>query len=185
LEFLVQLWVPILVSAVVVFVLSALAWTVMPHHKHEWQPLPNEDSVLEMMRAAPPAPGQYTFPFYKDPKERDNPVLREKLLTGPIGFVTVVPVGIGSMGPMMGKAFAYNVVVSLLVAYVSWHALGPGAPYLSVFRIAGAVAAMSYVLATVPESIWFGRPWRSFWLQALDGTVYGLFTGGVFGWLWS
>jgi hypothetical protein len=89
------------------------------------------------------------------------------------------------MGPMMGKAFAYNVVVSLLVAYVSWHALGPGAPYLSVFRIAGAVAAMSYVLATVPESIWFGRPWRSFWLQALDGTVYGLFTGGVFGWLWS
>jgi hypothetical protein len=184
LEFLALLWLPILASAVVVFILSALAWTVMPHHKHEWQPLPNEDAVLAAMRAAQPPPGQYTLPFYADPGERDKPVLREKLLTGPVGFVTIVPAGIASMGPMMGRTFGYNVIVSMLVAYISWHALGTGASYLAVFRIAGAVAAMSYVLATVPESIWFGRPWRSFWLQALDGLVYGLCTGGVFGWLW-
>jgi hypothetical protein len=43
---------------------------------------------------------------------------------------------------------------------------------------------MSYILGTVPDSIWFGRPWRTFRLQVLDGVVYGLFTAGVFGWLW-
>jgi len=182
--FLLQLWMPILLSAVVVFVLSALAWTAMPHHKHEWQPLPDEDAVITAMRANPPAPGQYTIPFYADPKARDNPVVREKLMKGPVGFITIIPNGMGAMGPMMVKSFAFNVIVSFLVAYVAWHALGEGASYLAVFRQVGAVASMSYVLAAVPESIWFGRPWRSFWLQAIDGLVFGLFTAGVFGWLW-
>ncbi|HEX9563801.1 MAG TPA: hypothetical protein VF981_07510 [Gemmatimonadaceae bacterium] len=183
-EFLTQLWMPIVVSAGVVFILSALAWTAMPHHKHEWQPLPNEDAVLNAMRASQPPPGQYTLPFYMDPKERDNPVVRDKLMKGPVGFLTIVPNGIWSMAPMMGKAFVYNLVVSFLVAYVGWHALGAGASYLAVFRVVGAVAAMSYVLAVVPESIWFGRPWKTFRLHLLDGTIYGLFTAGVFGWLW-
>jgi len=183
-EFLIQLWVPLVTSAVVAFILSALAWTLMPHHKHEWQPLPGEDAILDAMRANPPPPGQYTMPFYTNPKERDNPVVRDKLMKGPVGFVTIVPNGVGSMGPMLAKALLFNLAVSFLVAYVGWHALGAGVSYLEVFRLIGAVSIMSYVLAVVPESIWYGRPWRSFWLQALDGAVYGLFTAGVFGWLW-
>jgi hypothetical protein len=183
-EFLIQLWAPILVSAAVAFVLSAIAWTVMPHHKHEWQPLPGEDEVLAAMRGNQPPPGQYTFPFYLDPRQRDNPVVRDKLMKGPVGFVRVMPNGVASMGPLLLRALLFNLVVSTLVAYVTWHALGAGAPYLTVFRLAGATAAMSYVLGAVPESIWFGRPWMSFWLHALDGTIAGLFTGGVFGWLW-
>ena len=184
-EFLSTLWLPILVSAIVVFILSALAWTVLPHHKKEWQPLPNEDAVLNAMAGSPPAPGQYALPYYADPKERDNPALKAKLQRGPVGFLTVVPNGAPGMGPMMGKAFVFNLIVSFLVAYVAWHALaGREITYLAVFRIVGAVASMSYVLATVPESIWFGRPWRSMALGAVDGLVYGLFTAGVFGWLW-
>jgi len=89
------------------------------------------------------------------------------------------------MGPMMAKSLAYNVVVTMLVAYVAWHALQGGAPdYLSVFRIVGTTAMMSYILAMVPESIWFGRPWRTLGMQALDGIAYGLVTAGIFGWLW-
>jgi len=45
-EFLTQLWLPIVVSGFAVFFLSALVWTVMPHHKKDWQGLPNEDAVL-------------------------------------------------------------------------------------------------------------------------------------------
>jgi hypothetical protein len=79
----------------------------------------------------------------------------------------------------------FYLIVSLLVAYVSWHAVEPDAKYLEVFRIAGTVASMSYILGTVPDSIWFGRPWANFRRQALDGLVFGLATGGVFGWLWQ
>ena len=183
-EFLAQLWMPILVSGVVVFILSAIVWTAMPHHKTEWQGLSAEDDVLSALGRASPSPGQYAFPFFRDPKERENPMVKGKLERGPVGYLTVVPNGTPAMGPMMLQSVVYNVVVAFLTAYVSWHALGAGADYLAVFRIVGAVSFLAYTMAAVPESIWFGRPWRSFALQVVDGLLYALFSAGVFGWLW-
>ena len=183
-EFLTQLWLPIVVSGLAVFFMSALVWTVMPHHKKDWRGLPNEDAVLAAMRASPPAPGQYAMPFMFDPKLRDDPAMKERIAKGPNGYFTVIPTGSPAMGPMMAKSLVYNIVVALLVAYVAWHALRGPAEYLEVFRIVGTTAMMSYILATVPESIWFGRPWRTFAMQAIDGIAYGLVTAGIFGWLW-
>ena len=183
-EFLTQLWLPIVVSGVVVFLLSALAWTAMPHHKKDWTGLPNEDVVQQAMRQNPPAPGQYSLPWARDPGMLKDPAMKERMDKGPRAYITIVPNGMPPRGPMMVRSLIYNIVVSLLVAYVTWHALGAGADYLAVFRIAGATAFMSYVLASVPDSIWFGRPWRNFGMQLADGLVFGLFTAGVFGWLW-
>jgi hypothetical protein len=183
-EFLTQLWLPILLSAVLVFVLSALAWTVMPHHKKDFTGLPNADAVQALMRENPPAPGQYAVPWVSDARGLEDPAVKAKMEQGPRAYVTVVPNGMPSMGPMMAQSVVFYLIVSVLVGYVSWHALQPGADYLAVFRIAGTTASMSYVLATVPESIWFGRPWGNLGRQALDGLVFGLATAGVFGWLW-
>lgn len=183
-EFLTQLWLPIVVSGVAVFILSALAWTVLPHHKNDWQGLPNADAVQLAMRANAPTPGQYALPWARDPKMLQDPAMKERMDKGPRAYITVVPNGMPAMGPMMVKALIFNVIVSFLVAYVAWHALGAGAPYLSVFRLVGATSMMSYILASVPDSIWFGRPWRNFGMQAIDGVVYGLFTAGIFGSLW-
>ena len=36
----------------------------------------------------------------------------------------------------------------------------------------------------LPNSIWWGKPWRNTCLEALDGVLYGLLTAGSFGWLW-
>ena len=178
------LWLPILLSGVAVFFLSALVWTVMPHHKKDWAGLPNEDAVLTAMRGNPPAPGQYAMPFMFDPKLRDDPAMKERIARGPNAYFTVIPTGTPAMGPMMAKSLVYNLVVSLLVAYVTWHSLRAGAETSMVFRIAGTTAMMAYILAVVPESIWFGRPWRNLWMQVVDGVVYGLVTGAIFGWLW-
>jgi hypothetical protein len=183
-EFLTQLWFPIVVSGFAVFILSALAWTVMPHHKKDWQGLPNEDAVLAAMRSNPPVPGQYAMPYMGDPAKRDDPVTKERVASGPNGYLTVIPSGMPAMGPMMAKSLVYNLLVSLLVAYVSWHALRAGAEGAMVFRIVGTTAMMAYILASVPESIWFGRPWRNFGMQAIDGIVYGLVSGAIFCWLW-
>lgn len=183
-EFLTQLWLPILVAGVVVFFLSALVWTVMPHHKKDWQGLPNEQAVLAAMRANAPGPGQYAFPFIFDPKLREDPAMKDRLARGPNGYFTVIPTGTPAMGPMMAKSLVFNLVASLLVGYVAWHALGANAPFTEVFRIVGATSMMSYVLAMAPESIWFGRPWRTFWMQVIDAVAYGLVTAAIFGWLW-
>lgn len=183
-EFVSQLWMPILISGLVVFILSAVVWIALPHHKSEWQGLPNEDDVLGALGRGNPAPGLYTFPFYRDPKERENPVVKAKIEQGPVGYLTVIPSGVKGMGPMMLQAFIFNVVVACLAAYVAWHALGAGANYLPAFRIVGTVTLMAYTLAIVPESIWFGRPWRSFMLQSADALLYALVSAGIFGWLW-
>lgn len=183
-EFLTQLWLPIVVSAVLVFILSALAWTVMPHHKKDFTGLPNADAVQAVMRQNPPATGQYAIPWVSDMRGMEDPKVKEQMQQGPRAYITIVPNGMPSMGPMMAQSVVFYMIVSLLVAYVSWHALGPGAEYLAIFRFAGTTASMSYILATVPDSIWFGKPWANWRRQALDGLVFGLATAGVFGWLW-
>lgn len=182
--FIVALWQPILLSALLAFVASALVWTVLPHHKNEWSGFAEEGGLLDAIRKSNPAPGFYGFPWANDPKERRSPEFMKRLEAGPAGYVTIMRPGPMSMGKMMAQSFIYNVIVSIFVAYLARHALDRGAGHLAVLRITGTAAILAYVFATVPESIWFGRPWKSFWLGAVDGVVYGLLTGATFSWLW-
>jgi hypothetical protein len=88
------------------------------------------------------------------------------------------------MGKSLGQYFLYTLGVSFMVGYVAVHTLEAGAPYLSVFRVVGAVAALAYAAALVPSAIWFSRSWGSIAREMFDGLVFGLLTAGVFGWLW-
>lgn len=183
-QFVVELWKPIVFSGLAVFVLSALVWTVLPHHKKEWQRLSNEDDVLNAIRAGNPAPGLYSFPFASDMKEMGAPELIAKMERGPMGYLTIAPNGAPQMGPMMAKSLVYNIGIAFFVAYVAYHALAPGADYLEVFRLTGTVGFMACALGSVSDSIWFGKPWKSWLLHAFDGLMYALVIGGFFGWLW-
>jgi hypothetical protein len=84
----------------------------------------------------------------------------------------------------MVPRFLYSVVVSLFAAYIGGRALGPGAPYLAVFRFVGASAFMGYSLGLLQNSIWYRRNWGTTLKSVFDGLLYGLFTAGTFGWLW-
>jgi hypothetical protein len=68
-------------------------------------------------------------------------------------------------------------------AYIVSRTLAPGADYLAVFRISGTVAFIAYGMAYIQESVWFGRKWLSTAMTFLDALIYGLLTGGIFGWL--
>ena len=183
--FLSQLWLPILVSGAIVFVASALVWTMLPHHRSEWKGLPNEAGVIAALKSGTLAPGLYHFPHPKDEQERRSKAFMDRVSQGPAGFLTIIPPRPFTMGPMMVKAVIFNFVVSFFAAYIAGHVLQlPGAPYLSVFRVVGAIGFMAYAFATVPDAIWFGRPWRSWFLQAGDALLYGLLMAGTFGWLW-
>src|SRR3990172_3521035 len=139
-DFVGQLWLPIVVSAVIVFAASALMWTVLPHHKKEWAGLKEEPGILEAVRKSAPAPGLYMFPWCDDPKERQSDAMKKRFREGPTGMLTVVDgAAMLSMGPMMVKSVIFNLVVAFFVAYVAHHALAVGADYLKVFQIVGSV----------------------------------------------
>ncbi len=178
-----MLWLPIVVSAVVVFFASFLMWMVLPHHRSDWGKLPGEDAVLDAMRAQKVSAGQYSFPYFL-PKDMKQPEVVEKLERGPAGMMIVMPLGVPNMGKSMVLSFVHDLVLSLFVGYLAAHALPAGSDYLAVFRIAGTAAVLAYAGSIATGAIWYGRSWSSIGKEIFDGVVYGLLTAGVFGWLW-
>jgi hypothetical protein len=179
---LVSLWLPILLSAVIVFVAASVAWMVLPHHRGDWARLPGEDSVLGALRGAGVGPGQYMFPWAMTPEGCKEEGAKEKIEKGPIGSVVIM------VKPNMARSliqyFVYTLCVSFFVAYVGYAALPFGSEYLHVFRLLGTTAFLAYSFSLIPNAIWYGHTWSSTIKSVIDGLVFGLLTGGVFGWLW-
>ena len=182
--YLTDLWLPILLSAVGVFVVSMLTHMVLKLHKNDYEPLPDESALLEAMRNAGVTPGNYHFPHCSDMKEMGSPEMMSKLKQGPIGFMNVMPSGNPAMGKFLGQWFVFSVIVGVMVAYVTGRTLGPGADYLAVFRIAGVVSFLTFSGAEGANCIWKGQNVGTTLRHLFDGLLYGLVTGGVFGWLW-
>lgn len=183
-QFLSDLWLPIIVSGIGVFFMSALVWTVLLHHKAEFAPVANEGAVMDALRAGGITPGRYVIPHMGDRTRMQTPEGKALLERGPIAYFTVQRPGMPDMGPMMLQSLVSATVISLFVAYLAWHALPPAAAYLEVFRITGTATFMAYALGAVSESIWFARPWKSLMLNTVDSLLYAGVAGGIFGWLW-
>jgi hypothetical protein len=177
-----SLWLPILLSAVIVFVASSLIHMVLRYHRNDFGRLPSEDAVMDVLRSAPP--GDYLFPFAGGPSAMKDPAFVENRKRGPVGVLTLFKPGPPTMGPSLARWFVYCIVVGIFAAYIAGRALPPGAPYLSVFRFAGCTAFIAYALAYWQNSIWYGRKWSTTFKVTIDGLIYGLLTGGTFGWLW-
>ncbi len=175
------LWLPILVSALLVLFVSAIIWMVMPWHKTDFTQCNDEEGVRNALRGH--APGYYLLPYVIDQKELKKPEVEQKFKDGPLAYITVIPNGVPNMGPKLVMSFLYYVVVGIICAYFVSRTAGPDASYLATFRIAGAVAFVAYGVAYFQESIWFGRPWSVTAKSLLDALIYGLLTGGTFGWL--
>ncbi|MFN0099864.1 MAG: hypothetical protein ACKVS7_14415 [Gemmatimonadaceae bacterium] len=183
-EFLVELWLPIVVSGVAVFMMSALNWTALPTHKTEFSGFSNDEAVGAALRSGAGAPGRYVTPNIMG-GAGNTPEGKAKLERGPLAYVTIAPPGAPNMGKMMGLSLLSAILISAFVAYIASNAVAADASYLHVFRITGTVTFMAYALGTISESIWFARPWKSQLLNAFDALLYAGITGGVFGWLWS
>lgn len=178
-----SLWLPILLSAVFVFIVSSVMHMVLKYHASDMKPLPDEDGVMDALQPFNIQAGEYFMPHISDIKQRETEQFKAKLARGPVAFVTVVPDAY-NMGGKLAMWFVYSLLVGLFTAYIAGIALAPGAHYLTVFRITGAVAFVGYALALIQNSIWFGKSWSGTAKYLLDGFVYGLVTAGTFGWLW-
>jgi hypothetical protein len=179
-----ELWLPIAVSTVLVFVASNIVWMALPHHKSDATRLPDEAEALAVLGKQGLKPGLYRFPWAGSMAEMKDPAFVEKLNKGPVALLTVIPNGPFNMGRSLGLWTGYLVVIGVCVAYLTGRVLGPGAPYLEVFRVAGTVAFLAYSGAQLPAAIWWGKPLSVAFKEILDGLLYGLVTAGAFGWLW-
>lgn len=179
-----ELWIPILVSTVFVFLASWVIHMLPLWHKNDFPQIPNEDKVRDAIRPLAIPPGEYMIPRCNNPKQMKDPAFIEKLKTGPVVFLTVYPNEVFKMGPSLIQWFIYCVVVGVFSAYVAGRALTPGAENLEVFRFAGVTAFFCYTVASWQASIWFKRSWAYTAKMTLDGLIYGLVTAWTFCWLW-
>jgi hypothetical protein len=179
--FLVALWLPIVVAAVIVFIASSIMHVVLPYHRSDCKQLPDESKAREALRGV--AQGLYVIP-YSTHQMMKSPEIQKKYEEGPVGFLTVFPSGRPAIPKFMAMWFVYCLVISFFTAYLTWHTLAEGANYLVVFRVAGTAAFMAYGLGMLSNGIWKGQPWSNVIKEVFDGLVYGLLTAGAFGWLW-
>ena len=179
-----ELWLPIVLAAVFVFVASSVIHMATPIHKGDFAKLPGEEKILEAMRAQGIRPGAYMFPSAGSMKEACSPEMVAKRSVGPVGLLNVIPSGPIRMGKHLAQWFLFCLGVGLFVAYGAGHALARGTEYLPVFRLTGTAAFLGYGLTNVANSIWKGMPWTVTGKSLLDGIVYALVTAGTFGWLW-
>jgi hypothetical protein len=176
-------WLPIVLSAVIVFVASSILHMLLTYHRSDYRQLPDEDKILAALRPANLTRGQYVFPYCL-PKDMKSPATIEKYKQGPVGFLTIFPSGPPVMAKFLVQWFVYCLLVGLFVAYLTGRTVAPGTNYLAVFRVAGTAGFMAYGLGNLPNAIWRGHTWSVTIKEVVDGLIYGLLTAGTFGWLW-
>lgn len=194
-EFLAQLWLPILASAVAVWIASALAWMLVGHHKGDWQEVPNEDEFIATVERMGIPPGSYGFPDFRkceglSPEEKK--AKWESMQKRPIGILRVW--GPIHMGRNMLSTFVVFLVASILIGYLGWHAFGatevaagqstPRPDFLRLMQVLGTAGVLTHCFAGLPGDIWFQKSRREIVTGLADGVVFGLITGAVFAWLW-
>jgi hypothetical protein len=179
-----MLWLPILAAGVLVFVASSVIHMISPWHRSDYPKMPREHEVMDALRPFSIPPGDYFMPRPSGREEMRSPEFAERMAKGPVVVMTVFPQTQMSIGRNLVMWFAYTVVVGVLAAYVAGRALPPGARSLQVFQLAAVTAFIGYSLALWQMSIWYRRSWTTTIKATVDGLIYGLLTGGVFGWLW-
>lgn len=179
-----SLWLPILLAAIVVFVVSSIIHMFLKYHNTDFAKLPDEEAFRNAVRPLSIPPGEYVVPHATEREERESQAFKDKCREGPVAFLNVLPNQVPQMGRSLIQWFVYCIVVGIFAAYVAGRALTPGADYLAVFRFAGTVSFVGYGLALVQGSIWMSRSWSTTFKALIDALIYGLLTAGVFGWLW-
>jgi hypothetical protein len=178
------LWLPILLSAVLVFLVSSVIHMLSPWHKNDYPKMPNEEAAMDALRPLAIPPGDYMVPRPAGRDDLRSAAFADKLAKGPVFIVTILPNGMMSMARNLGLWFVYLVVVGVFAAYIAGRALPAGADPWRVAQFAGATAFSAYALALWQMSIWYRRAWSTTIKATVDALIYAAVTALVLAWLW-
>ena len=121
------LWMPIIVSAVFVFIALSIVHSLPRWHKGDMTNVPGEAKLMETLRGLNVQPGDYRFPYSNSVDEMKTPEFAEKMKQGPVGIMSIQPSGDINMGKLLGQWLVYSLLIAVLAAYVTGRTRGPGA----------------------------------------------------------
>ena len=182
-EFLTVLWLPILVGTAVLWILSFVAWVVLPHHVGDFQKLDAEREVMDLVRQAKIPAGNYMFPYSETKAEQGSKEYVARYTEGPRGTLNVYEMP--NMGINMALTIVYFLVTVVTIAYITNVACPRGedaTDFMKVFRISGTIGVLTYASSPVLHRIWFKAKMLT---DIIDGAVYGLALGLIFAFLWT
>jgi hypothetical protein len=178
-----SLWLPIVLAAVAVFVVSSIIHMATPWHHGDFKPMPDQARVLDALRSFNIRPGDYVVPHPHGPGGTASSEFAELSKRGPVVMMSVLPGDVVIVKNLV-LWLVYCVVVAVCAAYIAGAALPPAAESKRVFQFAGATAFIGFALALWQQTIWYSRSWVTTLKSTIDGLLYGLVTAGVFTWLW-
>ncbi|MBK8267615.1 MAG: hypothetical protein IPK83_04650 [Planctomycetes bacterium] len=178
-----SLWLPILLSAAAVWIVAAIVWMALPHHKNDFIRLPDEDGFMDDLRKRGIKPGNYVFPDFRGRDAMKSEKVCKALEEGPVGHLSLWQPPLGMAGKMVGTFLVY-LVVRTLIAYLASITLPKPADFSKVFQVVGTAGILAYSFAFIPNGIWFGAYKRTIVAGIIDGIVFGLITGAIFAWGW-
>ncbi len=191
-ELLLPLWLPILLSAAAVWIVSLVVWMALPHHKQDFINLPDEDGFMEFIRKNGIKPGNYAFPDSRGREAMQSEKVQKAWQKGPVGHLSVWPTPL-TMGGKLAATFVVYLIVSTLIAFLTRIALPsvtgatppPLAPtFWRVFQISTAAGVLAYCFSFIPSAIWWASYKRTIIANVVDGILYAAITGAILAWRW-
>jgi hypothetical protein len=176
------LWLPTLVSAVAVFILSSIIHMVVPWHKNDYSRFPDEAAVLDSLRMHNLASGEYMAPRPSSRQDMSSPEFREKVKRGPLVILNIAHGDSVSMGRPLILWFVYVVVISALAGHIAWSINHDDSAY--IFHAVALTALLGYAGALWQQTIWFRKPWLTSFKGTVDGLIYAVVTGMIFVYFW-
>ena len=190
-DVLVPLWLPIVLSAAAVWIVSTIFGMPFLHHKNDFIGLPaaQEDALMASLRSSGIKAGNYLFPDFRTREAMESDKVKKALEHGPVGHLSVWPTPL-TMGGKLAATFVVYLVVSTLIAYLTRVAL-PSLPpaaaphsFARIFQIAATAGILAYCFSSIPGAIWWGSYRRTIVANFTDGVIYGAMTGAIFAWRW-
>lgn len=179
-----SLWLPVLVSAVAVWLVSAILHMVLKYHRADYKQLSDEASVAQALRPAAKAPGVYAIPYCVDPSQMKDPAMLKRYEDGPVALISVMRSGTPAMGKYLVQWFLFCFLVSFVTGYVARHTLTFTTDGLTVLQVTGTIAFLAYGFGSFQDSIWRAIPWSNSLRSLFDAAVYAVVTGLTFRLLW-
>ena len=140
-----DLWLPIVVAAFACFFASSVMWMVLPHHKADIRPLPDEKAFTEAVSPLDLDPGLYMYPNCQEGESMSSDEFKARWEQGPWGTINVI-----AAKPNFPRNLAVNLfecaVVAALTAYLASMAMNVGANSTDVIRFTFASAFLGFVV---------------------------------------
>ena len=174
-----ELWLPILLTGLATHVISTLAWMILPHHKPEWNRVPVEDELIDLLDGKQVPANQYMFPMAATPAEMQGEEFQAK--QGRCRGMLILWDRPLNMGQAIGQTFAFFMVTAFVIGYLASMGLPHGATFLNVFRFVFVAGLLAYCFAHFPHVFWFRRRMA---MELLDGLAHTLAASLIFAALW-